>query len=92
MHHHDAEVSWQRQGEPFTDNRYSRAHQWRFDGGAVVASSMNVDECLVRFLVELLNSFALDVGLSCVPKQSCESGATNFGRNEFCGEADLVEQ
>ena len=39
MHHHDAEVSWQRQGEPFTDNRYSRAHQWRFDGGAVVAAS-----------------------------------------------------
>jgi hypothetical protein len=23
----------QRDGAPFTDNRYSRAHRWRFDGG-----------------------------------------------------------
>lgn len=35
-----ATVHWQRHsGEAFTDNRYHRAHDWRFDGGAVVAGS-----------------------------------------------------
>ena len=33
------EVHWQRDGAVFTDKRYSRAHTWRFDGGAVVAAS-----------------------------------------------------
>jgi len=32
-------VAWSRGGAPFTDRRYSRAHQWRFDGGAVVPGS-----------------------------------------------------
>ncbi len=34
-----AEVIWTRGDAVFTDNRYSRAHQWRFDGGAAVAAS-----------------------------------------------------
>lgn len=35
-----ATVSWTRQsGEVFTDNRYSRAHQWEFDGGITVPAS-----------------------------------------------------
>ena len=35
-----ATVVWQRaDGARFTDNRYSRAHEWRFDGGAVVPAS-----------------------------------------------------
>jgi organic hydroperoxide reductase OsmC/OhrA len=34
-----ATVAWQRQGAAFTDNRYSRAHVWRFDGGAEVPAS-----------------------------------------------------
>jgi organic hydroperoxide reductase OsmC/OhrA len=40
-HEYTAEVLWQRSAdERFTDNRYSRRHQLRFDGGAqVVASS-----------------------------------------------------
>ena len=39
-HHYGAEVVWQRAAhEAFTDNRYSRRHQLRFDGGAVVAAS-----------------------------------------------------
>jgi organic hydroperoxide reductase OsmC/OhrA len=39
-HRYGATVSWQRgAGERFTDNRYSRAHQWRFDGGVVVPAS-----------------------------------------------------
>lgn len=32
-------VAWERRGAAFSDNRYSRAHEWRFDGGAVVAAS-----------------------------------------------------
>jgi organic hydroperoxide reductase OsmC/OhrA len=36
---HLATVAWQRQGATFTDNRYSRAHVWRFDGGAEVPAS-----------------------------------------------------
>ena len=34
-----ATVEWSRGDQPFTDNRYSRAHDWRFDGGAVVRGS-----------------------------------------------------
>lgn len=34
-----AKISWQRDGAVFTDNKYSRAHEWRFDGGAVVRAS-----------------------------------------------------
>ena len=37
---HHATVNWERAGgAPFTDNRYSRAHRWEFDGGAVVPAS-----------------------------------------------------
>ena len=39
MSTYTAEISWQRDGQPFTDRRYRRQHQWRFDGGAVVAGS-----------------------------------------------------
>ena len=34
MGHYTATVAWRRGAdEPFTDNRYSRGHQWSFDGG-----------------------------------------------------------
>lgn len=39
MAEHLATVSWERQGEPFVDNRYSRAHEWTFDGGLSVPAS-----------------------------------------------------
>ena len=39
MSQHSATIEWSRGAQPFTDGRYSRAHQWRFDGGAVVAAS-----------------------------------------------------
>lgn len=40
MHHlYTAQVEWKRGDQPFTDNRYSRAHRWRFDGGAEVPGS-----------------------------------------------------
>ncbi len=39
-HEYAATVAWQRAADAkFTDNRYSRAHQWRFDGGTVVPAS-----------------------------------------------------
>jgi organic hydroperoxide reductase OsmC/OhrA len=34
-----ANVRWSRGDQRFTDHRYSRAHSWRFDGGAVVPGS-----------------------------------------------------
>ena len=39
MSEYSAEVLWERGDAAFTDNRYSRAHRWRFDGGAEVAGS-----------------------------------------------------
>jgi len=39
MSSHLCTVEWQRAAQPFTDQKYSRAHEWRFDGGAVVRGS-----------------------------------------------------
>jgi organic hydroperoxide reductase OsmC/OhrA len=40
MHSYTATVLWTRAADaPFKDNKYSRAHEWRFDGGAVVPAS-----------------------------------------------------
>lgn len=40
MHTYEAKVSWTRgASEKFTDNRYSRAHQWTFDSGITVRAS-----------------------------------------------------
>lgn len=36
---HTATVSWDRFDAAFTDNRYSRAHRWMFDGGATIPAS-----------------------------------------------------
>ena len=37
---HTAHVIWERaDGVRFTDNKYSRAHRWQFDGGAIVPAS-----------------------------------------------------
>lgn len=36
----EVDVTWRRgEAEPFVDNRYSRVHDWRFDGGASVKAS-----------------------------------------------------
>lgn len=40
---HRATLSWTRGTSVFTDNRYSRAHVWRFDGGATVPASSSPD-------------------------------------------------
>lgn len=39
MHAISAVIHWQRQSAVFTDNRYSRAHIWHLDGGAVIPAS-----------------------------------------------------
>ena len=43
MSKHLATVSWDRAGARFTDNRYSRVHQWEFDGGAVIQAAASPD-------------------------------------------------
>ncbi len=39
MSTHTVTVRWDRGAHAFTDNRYSRAHVWQFDGGARVPGS-----------------------------------------------------
>ncbi|WP_342595029.1 OsmC family protein [Salinicola lusitanus] len=40
MSHYTATIRWRRQPtEGFTDGRYSRGHEWHFDGGVTVAAS-----------------------------------------------------
>lgn len=39
MSQHSATIAWLRRDAPFLDQRYSRAHEWRFDGGAVIPGS-----------------------------------------------------
>lgn len=39
MHRYEARIAWSRNGAVFTDNRYSRAHEWSFDGGLRVPAS-----------------------------------------------------
>ena len=39
MAEYQAVVVWNRDGALFTDNRYSRAHRWLFDGGVEVPAS-----------------------------------------------------
>jgi organic hydroperoxide reductase OsmC/OhrA len=40
MSHYTATIHWHRApDEPFTDNRYSRGHQWSFDGGVTFRAS-----------------------------------------------------
>ena len=49
MSDHTATVLWHRGSQPFTDKRYSRRHEWRFDGGAVVAGSSSPHSVRVPF-------------------------------------------
>jgi organic hydroperoxide reductase OsmC/OhrA len=39
VHRYEAQIAWQRGDAKFTDNRYSRGHQWSFDGGITVPAS-----------------------------------------------------
>jgi organic hydroperoxide reductase OsmC/OhrA len=39
MARHTATIHWERDDAPFIDNRYSRVHRWRFDGGLELRAS-----------------------------------------------------
>jgi organic hydroperoxide reductase OsmC/OhrA len=39
MSEYHARIAWNRGDARFTDNRYSRVHEWRFDEGVVVPAS-----------------------------------------------------
>lgn len=39
MTEYTATIIWNRGNQLFTDNRYSRSHKWKFDGGAEVQAS-----------------------------------------------------
>ena len=39
MSEHTATIRWQRGEHPFAKGRYSRRHEWQFDGGAIVPGS-----------------------------------------------------
>jgi len=39
MHEYRASVTWKRGDAKFTDQRYSRAHEWSFNGGVTVPAS-----------------------------------------------------
>ena len=49
MGHHNARVEWNRGDDKFTDNRYSRGHEWSFDGGARVPASASPSVVPVAF-------------------------------------------
>ena len=38
-----ATIHWERGKQAFTDDKYSRAHEWRFDGGMIVPASASPD-------------------------------------------------
>jgi len=46
---HTAKISWARGDAKFSDNKYSRVHQWSFDGGAVVPASSSPHVVRVPF-------------------------------------------
>lgn len=43
MSEYVATIHWERGKQAFADEKYSRAHEWRFDGGAIVPASASPD-------------------------------------------------
>ena len=43
MSEYVATIRWQRGDQDFTDDRYSRRHEWEFDGGLTVPASASPD-------------------------------------------------
>lgn len=39
MSTYNVKICWRRKGDIFIDNKYNRAHQWEFDGGAKIPAS-----------------------------------------------------
>ena len=51
-HEYHALIHWARGDAPFLDNRYSRGHTWRFDGGVEVPASSSPSVVRVPMSVE----------------------------------------
>ena len=51
-HDYHARIHWERGAAVFTDNRYSRGHTWRFDGGVEVPASSSPHVVRVPLSVE----------------------------------------
>jgi organic hydroperoxide reductase OsmC/OhrA len=49
---HQVQIRWSRGEAVFTDNRYSRGHSWRFDGGIEVPASSSPHVVRVPMSVE----------------------------------------
>ena len=56
---YEAKVAWSRGDQPFLDKRYSRAHSWTFDGGAVVPGIASLSSCHMLWFL----AFAANAGL-----------------------------
>jgi len=52
MAEYNAVVQWQRGDQVFTDNRYSRGHEWQFDGGVTVPASSSPHVVPLPYSVE----------------------------------------
>jgi organic hydroperoxide reductase OsmC/OhrA len=51
MHTYEARVVWKRNGAKFTDLRYSRGHEWSFDGGVRLTGSSSPSSVPVPYSV-----------------------------------------
>lgn len=51
MHKYEARISWSRNGVAFTDNQYSRGHEWAFDGGIKIPASASPQAVRAPFSV-----------------------------------------
>jgi len=51
MHTYEARVAWKRNGAKFTDLRYSRGHEWSFDGGVHLTGSSSPSSVPVPYSV-----------------------------------------
>lgn len=49
MSQYSVAIAWHNEDVPFVDGRYSRAHVWEFDGGAVVRASSSPDAVPVPY-------------------------------------------
>ena len=52
MSEYFATIKWDRAGQSFTDNKYSRGHFWEFDGGVTVPASSSPHVVPLPFSVE----------------------------------------
>lgn len=52
MSEYYAQVVWERAGQSFSDNKYSRGHVWRFDGGVEVPASSSPHVVPLPYSVE----------------------------------------